>query len=180
MTAQAQARWNLSAVNDNKHIILAIIIMNSITNEFLPTLLNHIPHLLCNDGTYLQWSLSHNIHQNNVSFTEHISEKIRLATLSQFNNDVTNYIVFIKDNLCMIINPAVPTTEHIGLITYILWQLKDSAIYMFQKYVWELHVDYQEAKLGDITITKLILHIEDKIHVLKHAGGWIETNNAQL
>jgi hypothetical protein len=108
ITAQAEARWNSPTINDDKHTIdhptynsrlLAIVIINSITTEFLPTLLNRIPHLLRNDGTYLLWSLSHNIHRNNVSFTEHISEKIRLATLSQFNNDVTNYIIFIKDNL---------------------------------------------------------------------------------
>jgi hypothetical protein len=153
--------------------------MNSITNEFLPTILNRIPHLLRNDGTYLLWSLSHNIHRNNISFTEHISEKIRLATLSQFNNDVTNYIIFLKDNLRMITNPTAPTSEHNGLITYILRQLKDSTIYMFQKYIGELHVDYQEAKLGNITVTKLLLQIEDKIRVLKHAGEWIEADTAQ-
>jgi hypothetical protein len=79
----------------------------------------------------------------------------------------------------MITNPAAPTSEHNGLITYVLRQLIDSTIYMFQKYIRDLHVDYQEAKLGNITVTKLLLQIEDKIRVLKHAGEWTEADSAQ-
>jgi hypothetical protein len=42
----------------------------------------------------------------------------------------------------MILSPSSSTTAHSGLITYILNQLKDSTIYMIQKYIHELHVDF--------------------------------------
>jgi hypothetical protein len=153
--------------------------MNSISDDFLSTLLNRTPHLIRNDGTFLLWSISNNIHRNNIAFTEHNHEKISLATLSQFNNDVTKYIIFIKDNLRMINSPGSSNSMHNGLIAYILRQLKESHIYMFQRYVRELHIDFQEAKLSSITVDKLLLNIEDKIRILKHAGEWSEADATQ-
>ncbi len=101
----AENCWNAPTVDVNKHNadqitynsrLLAIVFMNSITDELLTTILNHVPCLLHNDGTFLIWSLSHNIHQNNITFMEHVREKITLATLSQHNNDATKYIIFVK------------------------------------------------------------------------------------
>jgi hypothetical protein len=82
---QAEAHWNSPTANEDKHTVdhatynsrlLAIVIMNSVTNNLTTTLLSHIPHLLCSGGTYLLWSISQNIHRNKVDFTEHISKKI--------------------------------------------------------------------------------------------------------
>jgi hypothetical protein len=188
ITALAERRWTAPSVDIDKHSVdhdtynsrlLSIVLMNSITDDLLTTILNRIPRLLRNDGTYLLWSLSHNIHRNNVAFTEHVREKITLATLSQHNNDVTKYIIYVKDNLRMITNTDSSTSEHNGLITYILRQLKDSSIQMFQRYIRDLHVDFQEGKLKNKTITNMLLDIEDKIRILKHAGEWVETEPTQ-
>jgi hypothetical protein len=73
--------------------------MNSITDSLFTILLSHIPHKICNDGTYLLWNLSHNIHHNNVAFTKYVQdvqEEIFSTTLSQFNSDVAKYILFLK------------------------------------------------------------------------------------
>ncbi len=79
----------------------------------------------------------------------------------------------------MITSPTSPSTAHNGLITYILCQLKDSHVDMFQKYIRDLHVGFQEATLGGITVHKLLLQIEDKIRVLKHAGEWTASDATQ-
>ncbi len=83
ITCLAEARSTSPMVNADKHTVdhatynsclLAIMIMNSITDNLLTTLLNHIPHKICNDGTYLLWSLSNNIHHINVSFTKYVQD----------------------------------------------------------------------------------------------------------
>jgi hypothetical protein len=182
----AEECWTSPTVDKDKHTVdhdtynsrlLSTVLMNSITDDFLSTLLNRIPHQLHNDGTFLLWNISNNIHRNNVAFTEHVREKITTATLSQFDNDITKYIIFIKDNLRMITSPSSPSSIHNGLITYILRQLKESPIYIFQRYIRELHIDFQEAKLGNITVATLLINIEDKIRILKHAGEWTESSN---
>ncbi len=60
-----------------------------------------------------------------------------------------------------------------GLITYILCQLKLSNISLFQDYIRKLHVSFQDAKHLNLTISSLLLSIEDKITVLKHTGEWL-------
>lgn len=50
---------------------------------------------------------------------------------------------------------------------------------MFQPYIREPHIDFQEVKLGNIAITSLLLQIEDKIWVLKHAREWINAETTQ-
>lgn len=89
ITRIVEARWTSPTVNVDKHTVdhetynsrlLAMVIMNSITDDLLTTLLNRIAHHLRNDGTLLLWSISHNIHRNNIAFTEHVREKISLAT----------------------------------------------------------------------------------------------------
>jgi hypothetical protein len=152
-----------------------MVIMNSITDDFMTTLIHRAPAKLRNDGTFLLWSLCHNINRNNVTFTEHIREKISTATLSTFNNDVNKYIIFIKDNLKMIMPRSTkPTSELNGLITYILQQLKLSPVRLFQDHVRELHVEFQEGKHPNMTPQALLPDIETKIRVLKHAEEWHE------
>ncbi len=71
------------------------------------------------------------------------------------------------------ITPTSNTTEqHSGLITYILCQLKHTKNPIFQHYIQDVHNQFQEAKLPQHTPTKLLLEVEDKIHVLKHAEAW--------
>ena len=37
--------------------LLAMVIINLITDNFMTTLLHSLPHTLCNDGTFVLWSL---------------------------------------------------------------------------------------------------------------------------
>jgi hypothetical protein len=186
LTTLAEARWTSPTVDQDKHTVghptyharlLAMVLMNSITDDLMTTLIHRVPTNLRNDGTYLLWSICHNIHRNNVAFTEHIREKISIATLSTFNNDVNKYIIFIKDNLKMISTTTTP--EHNGLITYILRQLKLSPIPLFQDFIRKLHIEFQEGKHPLLTPTLLLKDVEDKIRVLKHADEWREANNPQ-
>lgn len=108
ITEAAESRWNSENVQSEKHTVghetynsrlLAIVLFNSITEDFSTTLIHRVPMSLRNDGTYLLWSICHNIHRNNVAFTEHIREKISTAMLSTFNDDIIKYIIYIKHNL---------------------------------------------------------------------------------
>ncbi len=53
-----------------------------------------------------------------------------------------------------------------------LRQLKANTNAIFQCYIQDLHVQYQEAKLLDYTPMNLILDVEERIRVLKHAEVW--------
>lgn len=100
--------------------LAAIVLLNPINYDLTATLLNRIPYHIHNDRTYILWFIGHNIHCNNAAFVEHVHKKIILTTLSQFNYDVTKYIIFVKDNLHMITSPGHTTqNEHNGLITYV-------------------------------------------------------------
>jgi hypothetical protein len=59
-----------------------------------------------------------------------------------------------------------------GLITYILCQLKGTSNSIFLHFIQDLHVQYQEGKLPKYNPMKLVLEVEDKIRVLKHAEVW--------
>jgi hypothetical protein len=138
-----------------------------------------VPELLCNDSTYILWCICNHIHHNNVAFTEHIHENITTATILQFNNDILQYLIYIKENLWMMSSTNQDDAIHNGLITYILRQLKLSNICLFQDCIRKLHVSFQEARLPNLTVNNLILQIEDKIRVLRHAGECfeLETND---
>jgi hypothetical protein len=186
VTNAAISRWTSPSIDTDKHTVghetynsrlLAIVLLGSISEDLLTTILHRIPHTLRNDGTLILWTLSNNVYRNNVAFTEKVREKIRSATLNQFNNDVSKYLIFIKDNLRMITTST--TTEHNGLITYIFCQLKSSSVPLFQDYIRKQHVKFQEAKLPNITVSSLITTVEDKIRVLRNAGEWIEANDVQ-
>jgi len=77
----AKARWMSPTVNVDKHTIdhdtcqsrlLAKCLLNSITSDLTVTILNRIPQAYRNDGTYILWSLSNNIHRNNIAFVKHV------------------------------------------------------------------------------------------------------------
>ena len=62
ITAATGAHWDSPTVDQDKHTVghptynarlLAIVIVNSLTNEFLTNLIHCIPSKLRNDGTYL-------------------------------------------------------------------------------------------------------------------------------
>lgn len=188
ITTIAKTRWTSTSIDHDKHTVghityqsrlLAMVILNSITDDFMTVLIHRVPQSLRNDGTFLLWSLCHNIHRNNVAFTEKIREKITTATLTNFNNDVLKYIIHIKDNLKMITTTSTSNPEHNGLITYILRQLKLSPVRLFHDYVRKLHVEYQEGKHPNMTPHSLLTIIENKIRVLKHADEWHEDNANQ-
>lgn len=69
--------------------------------------------------------------------------------------------------------------ENNGLITYIYHQLTLSSITMFQDYIRKHHIAFQEAKLPNLTVNKLITDIKEKIRVLKHAREWIVSDIPQ-
>jgi hypothetical protein len=127
------ARWESQDIEQHKHTIghdtynaglLAMVITNSLTDDFMNTLIHRIPSSLRNDGTYLLWAVSHNIHHNNIAFHEHIRDKIRLATLAAQDNDIDKYIITLKNYLKMITPLSGSTSTETGLLTYILKELK--------------------------------------------------------
>jgi len=181
MQAATTDLWSSPDVEKEKHTVghltynarlLSIVLMNSITDDFMTTLIHKVPTALRIDGTYLLWSVSHNIHRNNVAFHEHIREKIRTATILQHDNDITKYIITIKNQLRMITPLSGSTSAENGLLTYILCQLKLCNVHLFQEYIRTLHVAFQEGKHPNMTPTSLLSEVEDKIRVLKHASEW--------
>jgi hypothetical protein len=105
MKTATLGRWTSSNIDQDKHTVghatynsrlLGMVIMNSITDDFMTTLVHKVPMELRNDGTFLLWAVSHNIHHNNIAFHEHIRNKIRTSTLAQHNNDVNTYIIGLR------------------------------------------------------------------------------------
>jgi hypothetical protein len=131
--AAIKDRWSSPTVQTDKHTIghitsharlLAKCLLASISNELTMTLMNHIPTAYRNDGTYMLWAITNNIYRNNITFVESIREKIAMATLAGHDNDVERYLIFIKNNLCMINAKPSSGKKFNGLITYILHQLR--------------------------------------------------------
>jgi hypothetical protein len=181
VTELASRRWTSHSVSTDKHNIghdtchsrlLAKCLLASISHDLSLTLLNRIPTLYRNDGTYLLWTLTSNIYRNNIAFVESTREKIVTATKLQHDNDIEKYLIFIKNHLRMITTKHSSDQQHCGLITYILQQLKTTPNQIFLRYVQDLHVSYQEGKLPKYTPSTLITDVEDKIRVLKHAEVW--------
>jgi hypothetical protein len=177
----ASTRWKSPTVSVDKHTLshdtynsrlLAKCLLASISPELSLTLLNRIPTLYRNDGTYILWTLTNNIYRNNIAFVESIREKIVTTTVSHHDNNIEKYLIYIKNQLRMITTKPTAARQHRGLITYILRQLKTTANPIFLRYVQDLHVSYQEGKLPEYTPTKLIIDVEDKIRVLTHAEVW--------
>lgn len=77
----------------------------------------------------------------------------------------------------MISPKSSSTNEHSGLITYILHQLKHTKNPIFRRYLQDLHIQLQEAKLPHYTPHKLLMEVEDKIQVPNHADEWDAVEN---
>jgi hypothetical protein len=144
----------------------------SISTDFSRTLLNRTPTKYRNDGTYLLWAITNNIYLNNIAFIETIQEKIYTATVTDHAHDIEKYLLYIKNNLKMITSTGSKHKQHNGLLTYILHQLHQTKNTIFQRYIQDMHIDYQEGKLPKYTPFKLIQECENKIRVLKHAKVW--------
>jgi len=181
MQAATTDHWSSPDAEKDKHTVghptynarlLSIVLMSSITDDFMTTLIHKVPTALHNNGTYLLWSVSHNIHHNNIAFHEHIREKICTATILEHDNDITKYIITIKNYLKMITPLSGSTSAENGLLTYILRQLKLCNAHLFQEYIHTLHVAFQEGKHSNMTPTSLLSKVEDKIRALKHASEW--------
>jgi len=99
------------------------------------------------------------------------------ATLAEPDNDITKYIIYIKNNLKMITHASANTDDQKGLLTYIFGQLKLCSIPLFQNYACHLHIAYQEGKHTNLTSSTLLEEVENKVRVLKHAKEWMNTSN---
>jgi hypothetical protein len=181
ITAAAESRWTSPTIATDKITldhpaynarVFGRLLMASITDEFSLTVISRIPQDLRNDGPLLLWTICNHIHRNNIAFIETIKSKIREATLSTFGDDVEKYILYIKDNMRLITATATDSTEHNDLITYPFTQLTKSTITMFKEAVQKWQIDYLEAKMLDLTPTKLLKMADDKAQVLRHAGHW--------
>jgi hypothetical protein len=95
-----------------------------------------------------------------------------MSSMAHHGNDIEKYLIYIKNNLHMITSSSATKRNHSGLITYILCQLKQTAIAAFLCYIQDLHKEYQEGKLPKYIPLKLIQDVEDKIQVLKHTEVW--------
>jgi hypothetical protein len=133
-----------------------------------------------NDEPLLLWTICNNIHRNNITFFETIKSKIRSATLSEFGDDISKYILHVKDNLRLITANDDASTEHNDLITYILNQLTQAPIELFKEAAQHWQIDYLESKLPDTTPTKLLKLADDKVQILRHAGQWKVTESPAI
>jgi len=153
--------WSSPTVQTDKHTIghitcharlLAKCLLASIGNNLTLMLLNKIPQAYRNDGTYMLRAIKNNIHCNNIAFIECIREKIATATLAQHDSDIEHYLIFLKNNLRMIMVKPADGKKFRGLITYILGQLKRTTNSIFLRFVQDLHVQYQEGNFPSITL----------------------------
>jgi hypothetical protein len=88
--AHAKTRWASITVSTDKHTVghatfyarlLSIVLFNSVSEEVYTTIMHRIPQDLRNDGTLILWTVCNNVYRNNITFTENIRDKIRVATL---------------------------------------------------------------------------------------------------
>jgi len=140
--------------------------------KFTLILMNRLQHQYRNGSTYMLWAITNNIYRNSIAFIKTIRERFTLAALAQHGNDMEQYLIFVKNHLCIIIGKPSSAKRHNGLITYTLHQLKGTSNPVFLRFIQDMHVQYQEAQLPKYTPLKLILEVEDKICVLKHAKVW--------
>ncbi len=88
--------------------------------------------------------------------------------MSSYGDDVEKYIQQDRENIRLIDAAADDEPAHTDLITYIFEQLKLLQIIPFHDTIQRWHIDYLEAKLPDLTPTKLLKQADDKVQILKH------------
>jgi hypothetical protein len=64
------------------------------------------------------------------------------------------------------------SSEHTDLLVHIFTHLISAPIKIFAEWAQQLHINYLEAKLPDLTPSTLLKHADDNLQVLKNAGQW--------
>jgi hypothetical protein len=139
---QAKLRWDSGTILQDKFSlqhptynarVLARLLLGSLTDDFCLTIIHRIPQQYRKDGAVILWTICNNIHRNNVAFFETIKGKIRDSTLNSFNDNVSKYIMHIRDNLTLITSSDDTTAaEHNDLIIHLFHQLKQSSVPLFR------------------------------------------------
>lgn len=70
--------------------------MNSLTPDFATLLHSRTDLDYSTDGPLLLFTMCNHIHRNHLAFIESIKNKIRLATLGEFKNNVKSFSIFFK------------------------------------------------------------------------------------
>jgi hypothetical protein len=187
---QAKTRWeSVTLLHDKFSLehptynarVLARLLLGSLTDEFCLTIIHRIHQDYRKDGVVILWTICNNIHRNNIAFVETIKGKIRDSVLSAFQDDVSKYIMHIKDNLTLITSSEdKEATEHNDLIIHLFQQLKKSPVPLFKEAIDKWHVKYLEAKMPQLTPLGLLKLADDKIQILKHAGNWTVTEDPAI
>jgi hypothetical protein len=154
--------------------LLGMFLMNSLISEFAAFLYSRIDATYCSDGLLLLYTMCQNIHHNHLVFVESIKQKIRQATLVEYNHDVPAYLRFLKDNLKLISSTGAKETEHNYLVPHLLLQLRSTNIPVFQQTILKWQREYFEGTLV-LTPTLLATKADQECQILKHASQWVET-----
>jgi hypothetical protein len=180
---QAKLLWDASNAVTERHVrgtqiynsrLLALFLMNSLTPEFATLLHSRIDLDYSTDGPLLLFTMCNHIHRNHLAFVESIKNKIRLATLGEFKNNVQEFLRFLQDNLRLITSTGEDTTAHTDLVPHILLQLRTTTIPVFQQSVLTWQREYMENKLK-LSPSSLVTLADQECQVLKHANQWVET-----
>jgi hypothetical protein len=180
---QAKHLWNTPNASTERHVrgselynsrLLAVFLMNSLTTDFATILHSRIDQDYSNDGPLLLITMCNHIHRNHLAFVESIKNKIRMATLTEFNNDVQVFLRFLQDNLRLITSAGANKADHTDLVPHILLQLRTTTIPIFQQSVLNWQREYMENKLK-LTPSSLVTMADEECQVLKHANQWVET-----
>jgi hypothetical protein len=126
---QAKFLWDAPNAVTERHIrgtqiynshLLALFLMNSLTSEFATLLHSRIDLDYSTDGLLLLFTMCNHIHQNHLAFVESIKNKIRMATLGEFKNNVQEFHRFLQDNLRLITSTGDDTTAQIKTVTFVI------------------------------------------------------------
>jgi hypothetical protein len=95
--AQARRLWSAPDASLQSHTrgaeiynsrLFGVFLMNSLTPEFAALLHSRIDSQFCLDGPLLLFIMCQNVHRNHLAFVENIKDKIRQATLAEYNNAI--------------------------------------------------------------------------------------------
>jgi hypothetical protein len=154
--------------------LLALFLTNSLTADFAALLHSRIDPSYSIDGPTLLFTMCNHIHRNHLAFVESIKNKIRLATLSEYKNDVPTFLRYLQDNLRLITSTGTADNSHNDLIPHILLQLRSTTIPLFQQSVLKWQREYMESSLA-LTPSSLLTLADEETQILKHSGQWVET-----
>jgi hypothetical protein len=113
------------------------------------------------------------IHHNHLSFVESIKNKIRLASLPEYKNDVPLFLRFLQNNLHLITLTGAADNAHNDLIPHILLQLRTTTIPLFQQSVLKWQRQHMENTL-QLTPSLLVTMADGECQVLKHSAQWVK------